>query len=212
MNLTRAAYLILLSFVFASASNAHPHVFIDARAGFLLDDDGQLTALRITWTYDAFSSLTLLDILDLDTDGDGVLNDGDIARLVEAQTIWPDDFEGDTYLEQGGLSVALTRPTNGTASMPDTQISVAFDLPLAAPLAEPRDVVLRLYDPTYYFAYSAIGLEDVPAGCASEIVTFQPDNATAALRAQLALLSREETPEQENVGRLFADLVMLSCE
>jgi len=212
MNLRRVACLSFLAFVSAPASNAHPHVFIDARAGFVLDDEGQLTALRITWTYDAFSSLTLLDILDLDADGDGVLSDGDIARLVEAQTIWPDDFEGDTYLEQSGVPVALTRPTNGTASMPATQISVAFDLPLEAPLSQPRDVVLRLYDPTYYFAYSATGLEDTPAGCASEIVAFQPDNATSALRAQLALLSREETPEQEDVGRLFSDLVMLSCE
>ena len=133
MKLTRVATMVLAGSLFATAAQAHPHVFIDARAGFVLDDAGRLSAVQVTWTYDAFTSLTLMDMLDLDRDGDGALDAADRARLVEAQTIWPDDFEGDTYLEQNGASVALTRPTEGASWMVDAEISVSFELPLATP-------------------------------------------------------------------------------
>ena len=211
MQLTHLAIKILAGSLFATAAQAHPHVFIDARAGFVLDEAGRLSAVQVTWTYDAFTSLTLMDMLDLDRDGDGALDAADRARLVEAQTIWPDDFEGDTYLEQNGASVALTRPIDGASWMTDAEISVSFELPLAAPIAVEGDVVLRLYDPTYYFAYATVDLQDIPEGCAAELVPFQADNASAALQAQLALLSREETPDDQNVGRRFADQVWLTC-
>lgn len=51
----------------------------------------------------------------------------------------------------------------------------------------------------------------LPNTCDVEFIPFEPDAAAAALQAQLAALSREETPEQENVGRLFSDVVSLSC-
>ena len=67
---------------------SHPHVFVDARTGFHFDAQGRLTALRITWTYDAFTSLKLFDILDLDKDNDGLLDDADRAAIVAGETEW----------------------------------------------------------------------------------------------------------------------------
>ena len=77
-------------------ASSHPHVFIDAEVGFDLSNDGQLMAVSITWIYDPFTSLTLIDLLDLDQDNDGVMSDADLARIVQAQTVWPDSFNGDT--------------------------------------------------------------------------------------------------------------------
>ena len=31
-------------------AKAHPHVFVDARTGFIFGTDGQLEALRISWS------------------------------------------------------------------------------------------------------------------------------------------------------------------
>ena len=195
----------------ASAAYAHPHVFVTAGAGFLTAPSGDLAAVQVTWTYDAFTSLTFFEILDLDQDGDGVLDAADLARLVEAQTIWPDDFVGDTYLEHGASPVALGRPEAGRSWMSDGRISVSFELPLETPLEPTSDVVLRLYDPTYYIAYSTTSLDVTPDGCEAEIIPFQSASASDALQAQLSQLSRDETPQSNDVGRVFADRVRLTC-
>lgn len=189
---------------------AHPHVFVDAKAEFKFDEAGQLAALRITWMYDAFTTLALMEALGLDQDNDGVLSADDLARVVDAQTIWPDYFLGDTYLDAAGENVALGRPTDGAAAMEELRISVSFDLPLFAPVEPGSGVELRLYDPTYYYAYATLDVV-APEQCAATVTQFQADQATSALQAQLARLSREETPDQAGVGRLFADLVRLEC-
>lgn len=206
--------LVTLAFLAsAGPAMAHPHVFVDARAGFEIREDGQLVSLRITWTYDAFTSLTLFDILDLDKDGDGELDDADRAAIVAGETEWQDGYKGDTYLEKSGVDVPLGRPINGEAWMAEDRITVTFDLPLAAPIEAADDLVLKLYDPNYYYAYTIVGLEKVTeARCSAAVVPFVPDEAAAELQSQLAMLSREEMPEQENVGRLFADQVRLSCD
>jgi len=197
----------------ASPVLAQPHVFVDARAGFVLDEAGRLVSLKITWTYDAFTSLTLFDILDLDKDNDGVLDDADRAAIVAGETEWQDDYKGDTYLEQDGRDVVLAKPLNGAASMADDRITVSFDLPLQDPIEVDDGVVLKLYDPNYYYSYTVVGLDAVEgAPCASALDAFVADEASAELQSKLALLSREETPEIENVGRLFADQVRLTCD
>lgn len=193
-----------------SSGFAHPHVFIDAKAAMHVDEEGRLGGLRITWVYDAFTSLTLLALLELEEERDGGLSESVLARVVQAQTVWPEDFNGDTYLESAGKPVALGRPVNGAAEMNDGRIAVSFDLPLQEPLGAGEAAELRLYDPTYYYAYSAV---DVGASefCETSLTRFEADDATSDLKAKLSLLSREETPEQDGVGRLFADVISLRC-
>lgn len=192
---------------------AHPHIFVDATAGFRFDEDGRLAALRITWTYDAFTTLVLFDRLALDPDGDGRLDDADRAAIVAGETEWPSDYEGDVYLDQGGAPVPMGRPENGVAWMEEDRVSVAFDLPLATPLAAPDGARLRLYDPYYYYAYAVVGLDETAAApCTFLVDRFEADGAAARMQAKLTALSRDETPAWENVGALFADEVHLTCE
>ena len=212
MILRASFYATLCGLSLASPAFAHPHIFVDARAGFIFNEAGQLSALRIHWTYDAFTSLTLFDILDLDKDNDGALDDADRAAIVAGETEWQDGYKGDTYLEAGGADVPLAKPVNGSAWLAEDRISVTFDLPLQVPLQVTGEILLKLYDPSYYYAYTVIGLEETEMGsCMADFQSFEPDEAAADLQAQLALLSQEETPEQEDVGRLFADEVRLRC-
>ena len=194
----------------AAPALAHPHVFIDAKARFLVTDQGQLTGLRITWIYDAFTSLALTEALSIDQDGDGILTESDLQRVVQAQTIWPDDFNGDTYLEVGGVPVALARPENGAAEMVDISIAVSFDLPLKEPLDPAATPELRIYDPGYYYAYSLIDVGQ-NGNCEVDIAAFEADEADSGLLAELARLSREETPDDAGIGRRFADVALLTC-
>ncbi len=200
----------------STAAWAHPHVFVDARAGFLFNTSAELHGLRISWTYDALTSLFLLDALDLDRDNDGLLDDADRAAIVVGETEWPPEFKGDVYLELDGADRPLTRPQNAVAQMEDGLISVAFDLPLGAPVSlSGNTAVLRLYDPIFYYAYTILDgspLSDgLPDTCTVQITPFEANEATAALQAELRALSQEDVPDQDNVGRLFADEVTVSC-
>lgn len=138
-------------------AEAHPHIFVDARAGFLFDERGHLNALRISWTYDAFTTLFLFDVLDLDRDGDGGLDDKDRAAIVAGETEWSPEYNGDIYLELEGQDRRLTRPENALARLEDDRITVAFDLPLAQPAdMAGHSATLRLYYPIFYYAYTIL--------------------------------------------------------
>lgn len=199
----------------AGTAKAHPHVFVDAHTGFIFSEDGYLEAVRVSWTYDQFTTLVLFEALDLDRDRDGRLNAADRADIVAAETNWAADYNGDVYLEVEGQERSLGRPRNANASLENDQISVAFELPLSQPAGlAGRTAVLRLYDPFFYYAYTILSETEeraLPPSCQADVIPFEPDAAAIALQEQLAALSREETPEQPNVGRLFSDEVVLTC-
>ncbi|MEM8823617.1 MAG: DUF1007 family protein, partial [Pseudomonadota bacterium] len=50
-------WLSAITLGLGAPAGAHPHVFVDAQSGFVFDDEGRLEALRITWTYDALTTL-----------------------------------------------------------------------------------------------------------------------------------------------------------
>ena len=193
---------------------AHPHVFVDAEIGFAITDS-RVSALRISWTYDEFTTLVLFDILDLDADGDGVLNEDDLANVAAGETEWPEHYNGDVYMEISGDPIVLDRPFNASAEMQGDRITVRFDLPLREPHDLSGDTAnLRLSDPSYYYAYTVTGATVALPGtatCRATVVPFEADAATAELQRQLEALSREESPEQPDVGHLFADEVVLTC-
>lgn len=207
----------MMSLLLASGpAAAHPHIFVDTKTGFYISEDGGLTGLYISWTYDPFTTLFLFDVLDLDQDRDGKLNDEDYAAILRGETEWADEYVGDIYLEVNEKVHPHLKPVNAQAEYRDDQITVRFDLPLAKPVeAKGQDVVLRVYDPNYYYAYTVVDTAQaapLPASCEVELISFEPDSVTSDLLVTLGNLSREETPEQENVGRLFSDLVTLKCE
>lgn len=209
----RLATLALL--LLPSTGWSHPHVFVDASAGMIFDAEGRVTGLSILWRYDAMTTLNLYVQLGLDADGDGALDAGDLARIAQGETDWPPDYEGDTYLFQKGARVALGRPENASAQMVGDQVEVRFDLPLAAPLPVQDGVVLKLYDPTYFYAYSveaALTPESLPEGCAAQVIPFRPSAADAALQEDLAALSAEEIPDDPQIGARFADELRLTCD
>ncbi|MGH1576203.1 DUF1007 family protein [Planktotalea sp.] len=208
--------LVCLTMCLGQPAKAHPHVFVDANTGFIFDKARRLTGLRISWTYDEFTTLVLFETLNLDRDGDGIFNDEDRAAVVKGETNWDREYKGDIYFDVAGKNYPLGRPKSGKAKLEDGKITVSFDLPLS----QPHDLsgspaILRLYDPSYYYAYAILPnqrFQNLPKGCQAQINTFKADATTQALQKELSALSREEVPTQQNVGQLFSDEVRLSCE
>lgn len=173
-------------------AKAHPHVFVDARTGFIFGADGQLEALHISWTYDEFTTLILFESLDLDQDGDGQFNDADRAAIIEGETNWDSAYKGDVYLEFAGQDYPLGRPEAVAVTLNNNQVKVSFDLPLSQPVRiDNTPVFLRLYDPFFYYAYTIVpptDPTDLPEDCQAQIIPFEPNAAESALQDKLAEL------------------------
>ena len=60
--LRRLGSLLLPLLLIHGPALAHPHIFVDAKAGFRFNDAGQVEGFRISWTYDAFTTLFLFDV------------------------------------------------------------------------------------------------------------------------------------------------------
>lgn len=202
--------LALLLSLTAGPALAHPHVFIDATAGFTVQD-GQVTGLKIVWLYDAFSTLVMYDQLWLDEDGDGKLDATDMDKIAMGETTWEPGYEGDTYLWHGGQKVPMGQPQNGTARMEGDRAEVTFDLPLATPVPADGAFSLKLYDPVYYYSYTIQAVLPDPDACTSALIPFEPSAADREVQAALSALSMEEMPDDPNIGARFADEVVLTC-
>jgi len=77
---------MLFAMCLGGVAKAHPHVFVDARTGFVFGSDRQLEAIKVSWRYDEFTTLVLFETLELDLDQDGQLNDADRVKILEGET------------------------------------------------------------------------------------------------------------------------------
>jgi hypothetical protein len=60
-------------------ATAHPHVYIDGGVDFLFDSEGRLARLRVTWVFDALSSLFIME--DLGIGAEATLTPEDRNRI-----------------------------------------------------------------------------------------------------------------------------------
>jgi ABC-type uncharacterized transport system substrate-binding protein len=209
------ALLVAACVLGAGPAAAHPHVFIDSGVGFVFDAEGRVEALEITWVYDPLASLFMLEDLGIAAVEDAELTAGERERLAAYQTEWIEGFEGDSYLYEAGARVGLSGPQAATAALVDGgKVAISFRRALAAPLKPGAETVVKLYDPTYFTAYFVtlpVTLEGAPEGCAARVAPFEPDTSLAALQQSLMSLGIDETPEDPDIGALFADKVFVTC-
>lgn len=207
--------VIMATMLSVGSSAAHPHVFVDVEVAYSIDDH-TLTAIHVSWTYDAFTTLVYFGSLGLDQDEDGVPSADDLAALAAADTDWDDDYAGDVYLDYGAAPLGLSRPRDASAEMQDYRVTVRFTLDLIEPVdLSAASAVLRVYDPIFFYAYSIRGVgqpELLPDNCRATLFPFRPDANDADLLAELAALRNEEVVQRPDIGRRFADHVVLSCE
>lgn len=198
-----------------AAAGAHPHIFIDAEARFGFDADGRLATVTVSWRYDAFYTLLLLETVEADADGDGALTEEDRAKLAEAFSIWEPGWHGDAFLTAGGAPVGLSDPVGISAEMTDGRVRMTFRRDVVEPPAgDGLAARLKIYDPTYFVAYDVVGepaLDGAPEGCVAAVAAPERTSELAALEATLAEIPPDATPEQEGVGALFADRIELRC-
>jgi ABC-type uncharacterized transport system substrate-binding protein len=200
----------------AGPALAHPHVWIDTAIEIILNDRNEATGVRVSWTYDDLYSLYVVGDMGLDPDWDGTLTPEEEARLSGFDMKWDPDFPGDTYALHGEEPLVLSRPKDWTASYAEGKITSthlrSFDAPVplgAAPL------VVQVYDPGYYVAYS-IPVDPVVTGgvgCKTQVFVPDLDAAEEQLMAALSEYAPDVDLEGEfpAVGAKFAEEVRVTC-
>ncbi len=215
------AAALALALPFGQPAEAHPHIFVDTGLELIHDAEGRLVALRISWTYDELFSLLMLEDLGLDSDYDAVLTDAEMKTLQGYDMDWPDWYEGDVHVEVSGATVALGPPRAGPAELlPNGMLTSEHTRRLERPVdGATEDVVVKVYDPTFYTAYSILPdrVSTQAEHCTTAVFTPDLDAAYAYLEAALDELgARVDDPFVEQdfpaVGDRFSEEVRLSCE
>ncbi len=209
----RALGLALALGLSPGIARAHPHIYIDGGVDFVFDAGGRLTDLKVTWIYDALTSLFMLE--DLGIDAAAPLSAGDRARLAAYQTEWDAGYDGDGYLWDGPRRIGLSGPQAADADLLDGKVAITFRRSVAAPFRPGPETVVKVYDPSYFTAYAVtapVRLEGGAAGCHAVVEPFAPGGPLIALQRSLSSLPADATPEDAEVGALFADKVHVTCD
>ena len=74
-----AAGAVLLGLT--GAAMAHPHIFIDAKATLVFDDQGELASIHNSWTFD--EAFSVWQIQGLDTNNDGITSSDEMQDLAD---------------------------------------------------------------------------------------------------------------------------------
>lgn len=198
-----------------AAGRAHPHAFIDGGLDFVFDAEGRLTALRVTWIYDLFTSLFLLEDLGITATGTAEMTAEQRRALTASQMTWDPDFAGDSTLRHGGQRIALSRPLQAEADIVDGQAVFRFLRAVETPFRPGPDTVAMAYDPSYFTAYAITAPPQLlgPAdGCRVRVAPFEPAGMLAALQERLLSLPADAEPDDPDVGALFADRIFVTCD
>ncbi|UUV06787.1 DUF1007 family protein [Ruegeria sp. YS9] len=197
-------------------TNAHPHVFIDTGLEFIVDDASQLTHVRVTWAYDEFYSLLVLEDMKLDQDADGVLTQSEERFLTGFDTQWVEGYNGDLVVTADGNPVALSGPMEAHATVEDGRVVTTHLRAVEAGAVPATALSAKAFDETFYTAYEVTRPVTVTGPSACRMDRFDPDidGQLAQMQAFLLTLDADYDLEENDiplVGESFATEIRVSC-
>lgn len=210
-------WIAVVAALFATPLGAHPHIFVDVGLVAIVDDQGRLTGVRVTWAYDALFSLLVTEDKGLDMDGDAVLTPEEEAKLTGFDMQWVEGYNGDLVGTLDGTALTLSRPKEPTAVMRAGRIVTTHLREIAgAPKIGSKTLLFKPFDPTYYNAYDVkmgVSVEGLD-GCAISTEPPDLDSEMQKLQDELALLGQDQNTFEmgfPEVGEAFATQVQISC-
>nr|WP_324169999.1 DUF1007 family protein [Ruegeria sp. NA] len=195
---------------------SHPHVFIDTGLEFIVDEAGHLTHIRVTWAYDEFYSLLVLEDMNLDQDADGILTESEEKRLSGFDMQWVEGYNGDLVLTKDGTPVALSRPIQPSATTEDGRIVTTHLRAVEGGAILATGLSAKAFDESFYTAYEITRPVTVtgPDSCQMDRNDPDIDGQLAQMQAFLLTLDADYDLEENDiplVGESFATEVLISC-
>ncbi len=195
---------------------AHPHVFIDTGLEFIVDEAGQLTHVRVTWAYDEFYSLLILEDMKLDQDADGVLTEDEQKFLSGFDAQWVEGYNGDLVVFSDATLVPLSGPLEAHATTEDGRIVTSHLRAVEGGAVSATSLTAKAYDETFYTAYEVTRPVTVSSPVSCDVSRIEPDidGQLAQMQAFLKTLDADYDLEENDiplVGESFATEIFVSC-
>lgn len=201
-----AAALVLLS---APAAQAHPHVWITARAELMFGPDGALTGIRHAWTFDEMTSSQ--QVMGIDGKTKGQLSRDELADKAKDSIEGLKEFRYFTYLKAGGSKLKFADPVDYYLEQKDELVTMTFVLPLKAP-SQAKDLALEVYDPSFFIEITfddkePVKLTGAPAGCKATLQRPNDGSADAQRMNEQNFLNGDTS----NYGAMYANKIAVTC-
>ena len=100
-----ATALLALAAMTPAPAGAHPHVWVEMRSDVVFNDQGQITAMNLMWTFD--DNYALMALEGLDANGDGVYDPTELDPLTRENMASLKDYEYFTVIRFNGEKQAL---------------------------------------------------------------------------------------------------------
>lgn len=181
----------------ALPAQAHPHVFVSARAEIIYGPNGAVTALKHIWSFDEAYSAYITQ--GLDKNGDGKLTPDELAELAKVNVESLPDVDFFTVAKANGKAQEFGTPTDQGLVYDNKILTLTYILPLKTPATANRSFGVEIGDPTYFVAFDiadgadAITTRDAPQGCVVRIA--RPPKLAADVQQKLAQEDVTATPD-----------------
>ncbi len=197
----------------ASAAEAHPHVFAEARLEVVINDHGGVDQLRHVWRFDELFSSTVM--LDFDANADLKLEEDELA---EVGTVIKDslaDYNYFTFVTKDGREISVTPPDVIHADFRDGQLLLFFAVAPSEKMSLTGDMSFGTYDPTMYTAIEFFTDEDMvikgdAGACRREVVRPDADEIIAQNQDMLTEAFFND-PAGNDASKFFATRLQISC-
>jgi ABC-type uncharacterized transport system substrate-binding protein len=213
-----AAAALVASMAAAVPAAAHPHVWIEMRSDVVFDDQGQITAMNLMWTFDDAYAQMALD--GLDANGDGVYSPAELAPLTRENIASLKDYGFFTVMRYKGEKQELGEVTQFGQIWSNEKLQLHMQVPLKTPVDPMKgEFVAKVYDPDFFIAMDYAKDEPVtvigalPKGCEMAVKPVPTDAEIEQTRTMLSTKGPDWKPENdEDFGALFAQPVMVKCK
>lgn len=198
---------------------AHPHVWVDTQAEVAFDAQKRVSAVRHAWTFD--DAFSVYVIQGLDENGDGVYTREELSSLAQVNVESLADFEFFTFMGVEEAEVEFDPPVDYWLdyNADESRLTLNFTLPLKQPALVIGELVLEIYDPEYFVAFSVNEGDSIrlasgaPDNCGVRVKPAnEMDDAFAAALAELPADQRQVPDEFFQVTSQLSNSAIIKCQ
>lgn len=211
-----AALLMGLSSI--READAHPHVWVDTRAEVVFDTQGRVDAVRHAWTFD--DAFSVYVIQGLDENEDGIYTREELSSLAQINVESLAEFEFFTFMGVEEAEVDFDAPVDYWLDYDagKSRLTLNFTLPLKQPALVIGDLILEIYDPEAFVAFSVNEENSIklasgaPNNCSVEVKPAEEmDDAFAAVLSELPADQRQVPDEFYAVTSKLSNSAVIRC-
>ena len=199
----------LLFSLFSLNVLAHPHAFVDLKTQALTENQ-TLKGFRMSWTLDEIASSTLIYEMQSSAAPDKTKQDLTQEMIDTAKK---DHYFSYLYNQKSNLILFTETPSDYGFVVENNRIIFSMNVYLSEPQKlSTVPITLMSYEPTYYMAMEYNDQSDVSIDdkkCEIKVVQPKVDDT---LKLYASSLDKDQTPEDQSLGRAFAQKVEMKCK